>query len=44
MDDGAAFPGYDARVQILKGGYSAVLVDRKEVGAFDAVGCVAKFP
>lgn len=44
MDHGAAFPGYDSGVGILESGHAAVLVDLEEVGAFDAVGCIAEFP
>ena len=44
MYDCTAFPGYDARVWVLKGWYAAVLVDLEKAGAFDAVGCIAEFP
>ena len=44
MDDGAAFPGCDAGVGVFEGGHAAVLADLEKIGAFDAVGCVAKLP
>ena len=44
VDDGTAFPGCDAGVRVFEGGHAAVLADLEKVGAFNAVGCVAKFP
>ena len=44
MNDSPAFPGRDAGVGVFEGGHAAVLADLEKIGAFDAVGCVAKAP